>query len=41
MKTLMTDLILAAVWILIPMLIDLRAGVVTIAVAIIYNSSLT
>jgi hypothetical protein len=38
MKTLMTDLILATVWILIPMLIDFRAGVAAIMIAIIYNS---
>jgi hypothetical protein len=41
MKHLMTDLMLATVWILIPMLIDLRAGVVAIAAAIVYNSALS
>ena len=41
MKTLWSDILLAAVWILVPMLIDLRAGIVAIAVAIIFDSSWT
>ena len=41
MKTLMGEFLLALVWILVPMLIDLRAGIVAIAVAILCDSMLT